>query len=117
MTADITTTRSGGPVMPQVKNIIAIASGKGGVGKSTVTANLAMALLRAGAKVGILDADIYGPSMPVMFGAEDMQPRIVTRDGRNLMMPIQQWGIKLISMGFLVPAESATVWRLSLIHI
>ncbi|WP_028665565.1 Mrp/NBP35 family ATP-binding protein [Runella zeae] len=111
LTADVTTSRNGGPVVPQVKNIIAIASGKGGVGKSTVTANLAMALYRSGAKVGILDADIYGPSMPVMFGAEDMQPRIVQREGRNLMVPVQQWGIKLISMGFLVPAESATVWR------
>jgi ATP-binding protein involved in chromosome partitioning len=111
LTSDVTTSRTGGPVVPQVKNIIAVASGKGGVGKSTVTANLAMALYRSGAKVGILDADIYGPSMPVMFGAEDMQPRIVSRDGKNRMVPVQQWGIKLISMGFLVPADSATVWR------
>ncbi|MFN4147421.1 MAG: Mrp/NBP35 family ATP-binding protein [Runella sp.] len=111
LTADVTTTRAGGQVVPHVKNIIAIASGKGGVGKSTVTANLAMALYRSGAKVGILDADIYGPSMPVMFGAEDMQPRIKQHEGRSLMMPIQQWGIKLISMGFLVPPDSATVWR------
>ncbi|MCU0338767.1 MAG: Mrp/NBP35 family ATP-binding protein [Spirosomaceae bacterium] len=111
LTADVTTTRGGNTVLSKVKNVIAVSSGKGGVGKSTVTANLAVALSRSGAKVGILDADIYGPSMPVMFGAEDMQPRITQRDGRNLMMPIQQWGIKLISMGFLVPADSATVWR------
>jgi len=111
LTADVTTSRTGGPVVPNVKNIIAIASGKGGVGKSTVTANLAMALYRSGAKVGILDADIYGPSMPVMFGAEDMHPRIATREGKNVMVPVHQWGIKLISMGFLVPADNATVWR------
>lgn len=111
LTADVTSTRLGGPIVPGVKNIIAIASGKGGVGKSTVTANLAVALYRSGAKVGILDADIYGPSMPVMFGVEDMQPLISKKDGRNLMKPIQQWGIKIISMGFLIPPDSATVWR------
>ena len=111
LTADVTSTRLGGPMVPGVKNIIAVASGKGGVGKSTVTANLAVALQRAGAKVGILDADIYGPSIPVMFGVEDMQPLITKKDGRNLMKPIQQWGIKIISMGFLIPPDSATVWR------
>ena len=111
LTADVTSTRLGEVMVPGVKNIIAVASGKGGVGKSTVTANLAVALHRSGAKVGILDADIYGPSMPVMFGVEDMQPLISKKDGRNLMKPIQQWGIKIISMGFLIPPDSATVWR------
>ncbi len=111
MTANVTTTRAGTPLISGVKNIIAVSSGKGGVGKSTVTANLAMALYRSGAKVGIIDADISGPSIPVMFGAEDMQPRISQKDGKNLMIPVQQWGIKLLSMGFLAPPDSAIVWR------
>jgi ATP-binding protein involved in chromosome partitioning len=111
LTADVTTARSTSPVVPNVKNIIAISSGKGGVGKSTVTANLAVALYRSGAKVGILDADIYGPSMPVMFGVEEMQPRIVVRGDRKMMSPIYQWGIKVISMGFLTPPDQAIVWR------
>lgn len=112
LTADVTTTRlSGNTLLPQVKNIIAIASGKGGVGKSTVTANLAIALKNAGAKVGIIDADIYGPSIPVMFGAEDLQPLVHVVNGKNMIQPIVQWGIKLISIGFLTPADSAVVWR------
>ena len=109
--ADVTSTRSGAVLIPGVKNVIAIASGKGGVGKSTVTANLAMALHRSGAKVGIIDADISGPSMPVMFGAEDMQPTITPKDGKNYINPIRQYGIKLISIGFLTPPDSAVVWR------
>lgn len=112
MTANVTTTRmSGAPLLPQVKNIIAIASGKGGVGKSTVTANLAVALKNAGAKVGIIDADIYGPSIPVMFGAEGLQPQVSVVNGKNLIQPILQYGIKLISIGFLTPPDSAVVWR------
>ncbi len=111
LTSDVTSTRSGAAVIPGVKNVIAIASGKGGVGKSTVTANLAMALHRSGAKVGIIDADIYGPSIPVMFGAEEMQPTITPKDGKNYINPIRQYGIKLISIGFLTPPDSAVVWR------
>lgn len=112
MTADVTTTRFGNTtLLPQVKNIVAIASGKGGVGKSTVTANLAIALKNAGAKVGIIDADISGPSMPVMFGAEGLQPAVHVVDGKNMIEPILQWGIKLISIGFLTPPDSAVVWR------
>ncbi len=111
LTADVTSTRNGAAVIPGVKNVIAIASGKGGVGKSTVTANLAMALHRSGAKVGIIDADIYGPSIPVMFGAEEMQPTITPKDGKNYINPIRQYGIKLISIGFLTPPDSAVVWR------
>ncbi len=112
MTADVTTTRFGNStVLPQVKNIIAIASGKGGVGKSTVTANLAMALKQSGAKVGILDADISGPSIPVMFGAEDLQPLVQQVDGRNMIQPILQYGIKMISMGFLAPSDNPVPWR------
>ncbi len=111
LTSDVTSTRGGAVVIPGVKNVIAIASGKGGVGKSTVTANLAMALHRSGAKVGIIDADIYGPSIPVMFGAEEMQPTITPKDGKNYINPIRQYGIKLISIGFLTPPDSAVVWR------
>ncbi len=111
MTADVTSIRSNAPVLPGVKNIIAISSGKGGVGKSTVTANLAISLKNAGAKVGIIDADIFGPSIPVMFGAEDMKPLISQKDGKNLINPISQFGIKMISIGFLTDADSAVVWR------
>ncbi|WP_128544647.1 Mrp/NBP35 family ATP-binding protein [Larkinella soli] len=111
LTADVTSTRSNTPVLPGVKNIIAIASGKGGVGKSTVTANLAVALHKSGAKVGIIDADIYGPSMPVMFGAEDLQPAVTQINGKNMLQPIRQYGIKIMSIGFLTPPDSAVVWR------
>jgi ATP-binding protein involved in chromosome partitioning len=111
LTANVTSARQTGPLIPGVKNVIAISSGKGGVGKSTVTANLAMALHRSGAKVGIIDADIFGPSMPVMFGAENMQPTITPRDGKNFINPIRQYGIKIISIGFLTPPDSAIVWR------
>lgn len=111
MTADVTSIRNNSPQLPGVKNIIAVSSGKGGVGKSTVTVNLAMALKNAGAKVGIIDADIFGPSIPIMFGAEDVQPLITQKDGKNLIQPISQYGIKMISIGFLTPADSAVVWR------
>ena len=111
MTAEVTGLRSAEPLIPGVKNVIAVASGKGGVGKSTVTANLAMALKKSGAKVGILDADISGPSIPVMFGAEDLQPLVEEIDGKNRIQPIMQYGIKMISMGFLAPSESPVPWR------
>jgi len=111
LTANVTSVRQTGPLLPGVKNIIAIASGKGGVGKSTVTANLAMALHRSGASVGIIDADIFGPSIPVMFGAENMQPTITPINGKNYINPIRQYGIKMMSIGFLTPADNAVVWR------
>lgn len=111
MSAEVTSTRDNTPLLPGVKNIIAVASGKGGVGKSTVTANLAVALARQGAKVGIIDADIFGPSMPTMFNCEHEQPNIKKIGKKNLIIPIQQYGIKLISIGFLTPAENAVVWR------
>ena len=111
MTSNVTSSRMGGTLLPNVKNIIAIASGKGGVGKSTVTANLAMALKQSGAKVGIIDADISGPSIPVMFGAEDMQPMVGQMDGKNMIQPIMQYGIKMISMGFLAPQDNPVPWR------
>jgi len=94
-----------------VKNIIAIASGKGGVGKSTVTTNLAVALAQSGAKVGLIDADIFGPSIPVMFNCEREQPEVKVINGKNIIVPLEQYGVKLISIGFLTPPESAVVWR------
>ncbi|MEL7146032.1 MAG: Mrp/NBP35 family ATP-binding protein [Bacteroidota bacterium] len=111
MTSNVTTTRSNAPLLPNVKNIIAISSGKGGVGKSTVSANLAVSLAKAGAKVGLVDADIYGPSIPTMFNCEFEQPNIIQKDGKNLILPIEQYGVKLISIGFLTPADDAVVWR------
>lgn len=111
MTSNVTSKRDEGPVLPGVKNIIAVSSGKGGVGKSTVAANLAVALARSGADVGLIDADIYGPSIPTMFNCEFEQPGIVQEDGKNKIVPIQQYGVKLISIGFLTNSEDAVVWR------
>ena len=93
------------------KHIIAIHSGKGGVGKSTVTANLAVALAQAGYRVGLLDADIHGPSMPKMFHTEDCRPVSVEIDGRTLIEPIEQYGVKMLSIGFFVNPEQAVIWR------
>lgn len=98
-------------LLPQVKNIIAVSSGKGGVGKSTVAANLAIALARLGYKVGLLDTDIFGPSMPKMFHVEDARPYAVEKDGRQLIEPIEKYGVKLLSIGFFVNPDTATLWR------
>jgi ATP-binding protein involved in chromosome partitioning len=111
MSSSVTTLRDNAPLLPKVKNIVAIASGKGGVGKSTVTSNLAVALAKAGAKVGLIDADIYGPSIPTMFNCEFEQPLVKQVNGRNIIIPIEQYGVKLISIGFLAPPDSAVVWR------
>lgn len=100
-----------GKLLPNVKNIIAVSSGKGGVGKSTVSANLAIALARLGYKVGLLDADIFGPSMPKMFGVEKDRPYGVEKDGRQLIEPIEKYGVKLLSIGFFVDPGTATLWR------
>ncbi len=100
-----------GKLLPQVKNIIGISSGKGGVGKSTVAANLAVALARLGYKVGLLDADIFGPSMPKMFHVEDARPYAEKIDGRDLIIPVEKYGVKLLSIGFFVDPDQATLWR------
>lgn len=99
------------PVLPRVKNIIAVSSGKGGVGKSTVAANLAVSLTRCGYKVGLLDADIFGPSIPKMFGIEDEQLYIHEVDGRNLIIPVERYGIKLLSIGLVIDPDKAALWR------
>jgi ATP-binding protein involved in chromosome partitioning len=90
---------------------VAVASGKGGVGKSTVAANLAVALAKKGKKVGLLDADIYGPSVPIMFGLENTQPKATEVDGKTKVLPIDQHGIKVLSIGFFVKPEQALIWR------
>ncbi|MDD7691280.1 MAG: Mrp/NBP35 family ATP-binding protein [Prevotella sp.] len=100
-----------GKMLPQVKNIIAVSSGKGGVGKSTVAANLAIALARLGYKVGLLDTDIFGPSVPKMFDVEEEKPYAVEVEGRQLIQPIEKYGVKLLSIGFFVNPDTATLWR------
>ncbi len=98
-------------VLPKVKNIIAIASGKGGVGKSTVSSNLAVALAKAGAKVGLIDADIYGPSVPKMFGSESARPNLIKIGDKDMIEPHEKFGVKMLSIGFFVDPAQATVWR------
>ena len=98
-------------LLPGVKNIIAVASGKGGVGKSTVCTNLAVALSQKGYKVGLLDADIFGPSVPKMLNVEDSAPVLEKKDGRDLIIPIENYGVKMLSIGFFVNREDAVVWR------
>jgi ATP-binding protein involved in chromosome partitioning len=111
MTANVSSNRAEKLTLPGVKNIIAVASGKGGVGKSTVASNLAICLAATGAKVGLLDADIYGPSVPMMFGEMNSQPQMRDINGKQYMIPIEKFGIKLLSIGFLIKPEQAVVWR------
>lgn len=98
-------------VLPNVKNIIAVSSGKGGVGKSTITANLAIGLAKLGHNVGLLDCDIFGPSMPKMFQVEDARPYAENVNGKDLIVPIEKYGVKLLSIGFFVNPDQATLWR------
>ncbi|HOZ68142.1 MAG TPA: Mrp/NBP35 family ATP-binding protein [Chitinophagaceae bacterium] len=111
-TSNTTTKRvDEGTVLPKVKNIIAVVSGKGGVGKSTVSANLALALAQGGAKVGLMDADIYGPSVPIMFGVRGERPMMMDIEGKGMIIPLERYGIKLMSIGLLVDEKNAVVWR------
>jgi ATP-binding protein involved in chromosome partitioning len=103
--------KEGDVVLPGVKNVIAVISGKGGVGKSTVAANLALALSQGGAKVGLMDADIYGPSVPIMFGVRGERPMMQEVDGKGMIVPLERYGIKLLSIGLLVDEKNAVVWR------
>jgi ATP-binding protein involved in chromosome partitioning len=112
MSSNVTTNRGNDQeMMSGVKNIIAVASGKGGVGKSTVAANLAVALAKTGAKTALVDADIFGPSVPIMFGVEHEHPFIEEQNGRQYMVPVEKHGVKLISIGFLADPTQAIVWR------
>ncbi|MCU4156391.1 Mrp/NBP35 family ATP-binding protein [Carboxylicivirga sp. A043] len=97
--------------LPQVKNVIAIASGKGGVGKSTVTSNLAVALAKAGYSVGLLDADIFGPSVPIMFQTEDARPVLEKINGKDKIIPVEKYGVKMLSIGYFVNPDDALIWR------
>jgi ATP-binding protein involved in chromosome partitioning len=112
-TSSTTTKRTdAGTVLPHVKNIIAVVSGKGGVGKSTVATNLALALAQGGAKTGLMDADIYGPSLPIMFGVRGERPMMIdVGAGKTMIAPLERFGIKLISIGLLVDEKNAVVWR------
>ncbi|MBC7650937.1 MAG: Mrp/NBP35 family ATP-binding protein [Deinococcales bacterium] len=111
-TSNTTTNRKdGGQILAGVKNIIAIVSGKGGVGKSTLSANIALALAESGAKVGLMDADIYGPSVPIMFGVRGERPMMKEVNGKGMIMPLYKYGITLMSIGLLVDEKSAVVWR------
>jgi ATP-binding protein involved in chromosome partitioning len=100
-----------GNAIPGIQNIVAVASGKGGVGKSTVTANLAVTLAKMGFKVGVLDADIYGPSIPIMFDVEAERPLAVTIEGKSKMKPVENYGVKVLSIGFFTQPNQAVVWR------
>lgn len=112
MTANVNTNRKDNKsVLPGVKNIIMVASGKGGVGKSTVSVNLAIGLAQEGAKVGLLDADIYGPSIPIMLGLRDERPKMTDIDGKGKIIPLERYGIKAMSIGLLIDEKQAVIWR------
>lgn len=112
LTANVNSARNAQQeLLPGVRNIIAVASGKGGVGKSTVAANLAVALAQTGAKVGLVDADIYGPSQPIMFGVEHDRLFIKEKNGKQVMEPVEKYGVKMLSIGFLADPNQAIVWR------
>jgi ATP-binding protein involved in chromosome partitioning len=112
LTARTTTRRSdNGDLLPGVKNIIPVISGKGGVGKSTVAVNLALALAQEGAKVGLMDADIHGPSVPIMMGIRSERPRMMDVNGKGMIIPIEKYGIKAMSIGLLIDEKQAVIWR------
>ena len=109
--SQVTSSRSQDALLPGVRNIVAVASGKGGVGKSTISVNLAVALAQQGASVGLLDADIYGPSVPKMMGLEGQRPKLNEVDGKRKLLPIERHGIKTLSIGYLLEEGQAVVWR------
>ena len=109
--AKLTTNEIKGKPIPGIQNIVAVASGKGGVGKSTVTANLAVTLAKMGFKVGVLDADIYGPSIPIMFDLANERPLSVNVDGKSKMKPVENYGVKVLSIGFFTKPDQAVIWR------
>jgi ATP-binding protein involved in chromosome partitioning len=111
ITNEKTLVNSGQELLPEVKNVIAIASGKGGVGKSTIAVNLAVALAKMGLKIGLLDADIYGPSIPKMFQTENEKPGIETINERDIINPLIKYGVKILSIGYFIDPASAAVWR------
>ncbi len=111
MTSDVSSRKGSGPMLPGVKNIIGVASGKGGVGKSTVASNLALALVQLGASVGLVDADIYGPSQTIMFDVVHERPDMKEIDGKNMIIPVESYGVKLLSIGFFADTSQAIVWR------
>lgn len=111
MTSNVTSKQSSKESLKGVKNFIAVASGKGGVGKSTISANLAVALAMQGAKVGILDADIYGPSIPLMFDVTTEKPGVTTAFGKSMMVPVENYGVKILSIGFFAETNQAVAWR------
>jgi ATP-binding protein involved in chromosome partitioning len=111
MSATVSASQKSGPLLPKVKNIIAVASGKGGVGKSTIASNLALALAKQGASVGLVDADIYGPSQTIMFDVVHEKPLIKDVNGVNKIVPVESYGVKLLSIGFFADTSQAIVWR------
>ncbi len=112
MSSRVTSKRTdGGNVLPNVKNIIVVASGKGGVGKSTIAVNLAVGLAKTGAKVGLIDADIYGPSIPLMLDLQGQRPQVTQVNGTTKIVPIEKYGVKTLSIGFLADPKQAIVWR------
>lgn len=112
LTANVNSNRKDSKtVLPGVKNIIMVASGKGGVGKSTVAVNLALGLAQEGARVGLLDADIYGPSVPIMLGLRDERPKMMNIEGKGMIVPLERYGIKAMSIGMLIDEKQAVIWR------
>jgi ATP-binding protein involved in chromosome partitioning len=111
MSSNVSARTNSGPLLPGVKNIIGVASGKGGVGKSTIASNLALGLAKMGASVGLIDADIYGPSQTIMFDVVHEKPLIKVIDGKNKIIPVESYGVKLLSIGFFADTSQAIVWR------